>query len=84
MTSIPTVPSVSFTLMITPKLRKDWHAALNGYKRIKPIKRTRKRQIARARHMMAEHDHTSYEWSQWWTMPARKPRRHKKCMDIFI
>lgn len=37
MTSIPTVPSVSFTLMITPKLRKDWHAALNGYKRIKPI-----------------------------------------------
>ena len=77
MTSIPTVPSVSFTLMLTPKLRKDWHAALNGYKRIKPIKRTRKRQIARARHMMAEHDHTSYEWSQCWTMPARKPRRHK-------
>ena len=31
MTSIPTVPSVSFTLMLTPKLRKDWHAALNGY-----------------------------------------------------
>ena len=77
MTSIPTVPSVSFTLMITPKLRKDWHAALNGYKRIKPIKRTRKRQIARARHMMAEHDHTSYEWSQWWPTPARKSRRHK-------
>ena len=77
MTSIPTVPSVSFTLMITPKLRKDWHAALNGYKRIKPIKRTRKRQIARARHMMAEHDHTSYERSQRWPTPARKPRRHK-------
>ena len=77
MTSIPTELSVSFTLMITPKLRKDWHAALNGYKRIKPIKRTRKRQIARARHMMAEHDYTSYEWSQWWHTPARKPRRHK-------
>lgn len=75
MTSIPTVPSVSFTLMITPKLRKDWHAALNGYKRIKPIKRTRKRQIAKARHMMAEHDHTGYEWSQWWHKPARKPKR---------
>lgn len=76
MISIPTVPSVSFTLMITPKLRKDWHAALNGYKRIKPIKRTRKRQIARARHMMA--DHTSYEWSQWWHTPARKPKGWKK------
>ena len=51
---------------------------LNGYKRIKPIKRTRKRQIARARHMMAEHDHTCYEWSQWWPTPARKPRRWKR------
>lgn len=81
MTSIPTVPSVSFTLMITPKLRKDWHAALNGYKRIKPIKRTRKRQIARARHMMVWHmmaDHTSYEWSQWWRKAAREPKRWKK------
>lgn len=80
MISIPTGLSVSFTLMITPKLRKDWHAALDGYKRIKPIKRTRKRQIARARHMMVWHmmaDHTSYEWSQWWHTPARKPRRHK-------
>lgn len=75
MISIPTVPSVSFTLMITPKLRKDWHAALNGYKRIKPIKRTRKRQIARARHMMAEHDHTCYEWSQWWHKKARSRRQ---------
>ncbi len=75
MISIPTVPSVSFTLMITPKLRKDWHAALNGYKRIKPIKRTRKQQIARARHMMVEHDHTSYEWSQWWHKKARSRRQ---------
>ena len=77
MISIPTVPSVSFTLMITPKLRKDWHAALNGYKRIKPIKRTRKRQIAKARWMMAEHDHTGYEWSQYWHKTARKPKRWK-------
>lgn len=77
MISIPTVPSVSFTLMLTPKLRKDWHAALNGYKRIKPIKRTRKRQIARARHMMADHDHTSYERSQRWHKKARKPKGWK-------
>ena len=74
MTSVPTVPSISFTLMITPKLRKDWHAALNGYKRIKPIKRTRKRQIQRAAFM----DHTGYEWSQYWHKTARKPKRWKK------
>lgn len=42
------------------------------------IKRTRKWQIARARHMMAEHNHTSYEWSQWWHAPARKPKRWKQ------
>lgn len=42
------------------------------------IKRTRKRQIAKARHMMAWHDHTSYEWSQWWHSKARKPKRWKK------
>lgn len=41
------------------------------------IKRTRKRQIAKAKHMMAWHDHTSYEWSQWWHSKARKPRRKK-------
>ena len=73
MISIPTVPSVSFTLMITPKLRKDWHAALNGYKRIKPIKRTRKRAIQRAKFM----DHTGYEWSQYWHKTARKPKGWK-------
>ena len=53
-------------------------AAWNGRQRVKPIKRTRKRQIARARHMMAEHDHTCYEWSQWWPTPARKPKRWKR------
>ena len=74
MISIPTVQSVSFTLMLTPKLRKDWHAALNGYKRIKPIKRTRKRAIQRAAFM----DHTGYEWSQWWHKKARKPKGWKK------
>lgn len=65
-------------ITLTPKLRKDWRAAWNGRQRVKPIKRTRKRQIARARHMMAEHDHTSYEWSQWWHKTARKPKRWKK------
>ena len=47
---------------------------LRGYK---PIKRTRKRQIAKAKHKMAWHDHTSYEWSQWWHKQARKPKRWK-------
>ena len=42
---------------------------------VKPIKCTRKRQIAKAKHMMAWHDHTSYEWSQWWHKKARKPKR---------
>ena len=41
-------------------------------------KRTRKRQIAKAKHMMAWRDHASYEWSQWWHSIARKPKRWKK------
>lgn len=43
-------------MTMTPKLRKDLHAAFHKCKRIKPIKRTRKRQIAKAKHMMACHD----------------------------
>ena len=65
-------------MIMTPKLRKDLHAAFLGCKRIKSIKRTRKRQIAKAMHMLAWHDHTSYEWSQWWHSKARKPKRWKK------
>lgn len=42
------------------------------------ITRTRKRQIAKAKHMLAWHDHTSYEWSQWWHQKARKPKRWEK------
>ena len=42
------------------------------------IKRTRKRQIAKAKHMMAWHNHTSYEWSQYGHKIARKPKRWKK------
>ncbi|MFR0607595.1 hypothetical protein ACLUV9_04355 [Limosilactobacillus balticus] len=53
---------------------KNFKHMLHGYK---PIKRTRKRQIAKAKHMLAWHDHTSYEWSQWWHKTARKPKRWK-------
>ena len=69
---------IKAVMIMTPKLRKDLHAAFHKCKRIKPIKRTRKRQIAKAKHMMACHDHTSYEWSQWWHKTARKPKRWKK------
>ena len=43
---------------------KDLRAIILGYARPSGIKRTRKRQIAKAKHMMTWHDHTSYEWSQ--------------------
>ena len=54
---------------------KNLRAILLGYVRPSGIKRTRKRQIAKAKHMLNFHDHTSYEWSQWWPMPARKPKK---------
>lgn len=41
------------------------------------IRRTRKRQIERAKWMMIQHDHTCYEWSQYWPKAARKPKRWK-------
>lgn len=47
---------IEVIMRMTPKLRKDFNAAWNKRKRIKPIKRTRKRQIAKAKHMMACHD----------------------------
>ncbi|OTA77910.1 hypothetical protein BHL80_01120 [Limosilactobacillus reuteri] len=59
------------------KVFKDLRAIILGYARPSGIKRTRKRQIAKAKHMMAWHDHTSYEWSQWWHKTARKPKRWK-------
>lgn len=49
-------PEITFSFKSSPKLRKDFNAAWNKRKRIKPIKRTRKRQIAKAKHMMAWHD----------------------------
>ncbi|WP_323058338.1 hypothetical protein [Limosilactobacillus reuteri] len=58
-----------------PKTIKEARARLLGFRRPSGIKRTRKRQIARAKHMMDFHDHTSYEWSQWWSQPAHKPKR---------
>lgn len=64
---------IELEIKMTPKLRKDLHAALNGYKRLSGIKRTRKRQIQKAKFM----DHGSYEWSQWWHSKARKPKRWK-------
>lgn len=48
--------TLEFKLISCPKLFKDLHATLGGYTRIKPIKRTRKRQIEKAKHMMAWHD----------------------------
>ena len=43
-------------MIMTPKLRKDLYAAFLKRKRISPIKRTRKRQIAKAKHMMEEYE----------------------------
>ena len=65
---------IELEIKMTPKLRKDLHAAFNGYERLSGIKRTRKRQIQKAKFM----DHGSYEWSQWWHSKARKPKRWKK------
>lgn len=62
-------------LNITRRQIKYLYADSHGYSRIRPIKRTRKRQIAKAKHMQAWSDHTSYEWSQWWKESARKPMR---------
>ena len=53
-------------LNITQSQIKYLYADCHGYSRISPIKRTRKRQIDKAKHMQAWADHTSYEWSQWW------------------
>lgn len=39
------------------------------------INRTRKRQIEKAKWMAIQHDHTCYEWSQWWPKSVRKPKR---------
>lgn len=63
-----------FKLPETKLFLRNIKHMLHGYK---PIKRTRKRQIAKAKRMMDWHDHTSYEWSQWWKSNARKPKRWK-------
>lgn len=58
-----------------PAFLKNAIVIVGDHRRIKPIKRIRKRQIAKAKHMLALHDHTSYEWSQWWHKTIRKPKR---------
>lgn len=63
---------------LPPKLLKDIRASALGYARPSDICRKRKRQIERAHWMMVQHDHTCYEWSQWWPKPARKPKRWSK------
>ena len=70
MNNVPVSQEVSFTIK-SPKAIKDLVAVLSGCERISPIKRTRKRQIERAKFM----DHTGYEWSQWWHKKARSRRQ---------
>lgn len=57
-----------------PGKLKALKAVAFGYARPSGIKRTRKRLAYRAAMM----DHTSYEWSQWWSKQVRKPKRHKR------
>ncbi|MDM8265645.1 hypothetical protein QUW44_00450 [Limosilactobacillus pontis] len=73
MINVPASPEVSFMVKSDPKVTKDFIALLSGYKRISPIKRTRKCQIERAKFM----NHTGYEWSQYWHKTARKPKGWK-------
>ena len=63
---------IELEIKMTPKLRKDLHAAWYGYARPSGIKRTRKRQIQKAKLM----DHGSYEWSQYWRKSYGKFRRN--------
>lgn len=63
---------------LPPKMLKDLRASALGYARPSDICRKRKRQIAKAKWMMVQHDHTCYEWSQWWPKSAKKPKRWKR------
>ena len=47
---------LSTYIKMTFKKRKELEAIAFGFTRISPIRRTRKRQIAKAKHMMAWHD----------------------------
>ena len=59
-------------MIMTPKQRKDLYAAFLKRKRISLLVSGK---LKKAKHMLAWHDHTSYEWSQWWHKTARKPKR---------
>ena len=61
---------------LPPKLLKDIRASALGYARPSSVCRKRKRQIERAHWMMVQHDHTGYEWSQWWPKRYGKFRRN--------
>lgn len=63
---------IDFEMKITPRLRKQLHAAWFNYTRPSGIKRTRKRQIQKAKFM----DHGSYEWSQYGRKSYGKFRRN--------
>ncbi|WP_295731685.1 hypothetical protein [uncultured Limosilactobacillus sp.] len=59
-------------MKITPRLVKTFHSAWFKYARPSGIKRTRKRQIHKAKLM----DHGSYEFSQYWRKSYGKFRRN--------
>ena len=63
---------VDFEIKMTPRLIKQLHAAWFNYTRSSGIKRTRKRQIAKAKFM----DKGSYEYSQYWRKEYGKFRRN--------
>ena len=67
-------PMIEFDLYYRrhPGRRKEARAFLLGYARVSGIKRTRKRQIQKAKFM----DHGSYEWPQYWRKPYGKFRRN--------
>lgn len=63
---------VDVEIQSTPKLRKQVGTAIKHKAIPSGIKRTRKRQIQKAKFM----DHGSYEWSQYWRKPYGKFRRN--------
>ena len=63
---------VDVEIQSTPKLRKQVGTAIKHKATPSGIKRTRKRQIKKARMM----DHSSYDWSIWWGEDYGKFRRN--------
>lgn len=63
---------IDFEIKMAPRLIKQLYAAWFNYTPSSGIKRTRKRQIQKAKFM----DHGSYEWSQYWHKRYGKFRRN--------